>query len=806
MRMPILLPMMAGVANVCCADAAGGLTVAQMLRLEAVGDVVTLPDGRILYEYLPPYEERASFEVDLDDPRPNAHIMIANPAGQTKALFTADTRAGYLIAGVSPSGTRVALHVKTLTGTSAVIVDTRTGTVTPLEYTPYGDFWDRTVTWISDTELLYSVAPLDYLSLTVGTRRSVAAEYARRWQMAFEGHHPTADVLRSRPQFSRPPPVPGQLVRANAVTGSGEVVADGLFLNRQISPSARYVASLRRGDLLETSPSGPEVFVESLFATELQVIDLGRAQGAKVLSVCQRCDVSPNSVHWAPDESLTFFARQFGELWAAGRYFRYDPRTHISVPLTAPDARYVVAGKGDPLPLGGVPLGRGIAVATRDAADHIEWVYVEPAKPVRSLSHGLDGASPEPIAFNKQFFVFLAQGDLWRVDVQEHRRNLTSTLPALTSAISVPRNRALVEYGMKGARAAAFVDLTRGMISPLGLLGPDDSLVGPSPSNPAAVVIRSDKNGVRLSKVPAGPAAIGFAHLNEFLADVRWPERHLVPYRVGSRELNACVLTMDAARARADPIVVYVYPDYDPGQYDCGRGDDQHAGRPTYTTRHGAPDLYYPDYLATLGYTAVVVSTPLDILNTPTEALAGYDQVVEPAIAATVTHGLGDAAHIGLFGVSQGGFSVLKLLTQSDRYAAAIAMFSDADFASDYATIGSTRALVRQILSVGKSMWFTGGVHQARSPPWQDPQWYVRSSPYFSSTRIKTPLLMVQADLDTNFQMSQFDELYTSLYSQRKEVDYVRYWGEGHGVASPANIRDLASRIETWFSDRLKRY
>jgi dienelactone hydrolase len=273
---------------------------------------------------------------------------------------------------------------------------------------------------------------------------------------------------------------------------------------------------------------------------------------------------------------------------------------------------------------------------------------------------------------------------------------------------------------------------------------------------------------------------------------------------VKDRELNACVLTPKGTPSpAARPIVVWVYPDINAAN-TCNAGGPYGSGDgPSYATRLGEPDIYGADYIATLGYTVVIPSTPLDMINSPGEALSGYNDVIEPAVDAAAAQGLGDGNRVGVFGMSYGGLSVLKVITQGHRYLAAVAMNSDADFASDYATFGSTRAmLASQIFSVGKALWFTD-VHQAKTTPWHDPDWFVRSSPYFASERITTPLMLVQADLDTNFQMSQFDEIYTSLYAQRKEVDYVRYWGEGHGVRSPANLRDLDQRVRRWFAERL---
>ena len=49
-----------------------------------------------------------------------------------------------------------------------------------------------------------------------------------------------------------------------------------------------------------------------------------------------------------------------------------------------------------------------------------------------------------------------------------------------------------------------------------------------------------------------------------------------------------------------------------------------------------------------------------------------------------------------------------------------------------------------------------------------------------------------------SFAMEQFDEMYSALLRAGKDARYVRYWGEGHGPSSPANIRDMWTRFDAF--------
>ena len=50
--------------------------------------------------------------------------------------------------------------------------------------------------------------------------------------------------------------------------------------------------------------------------------------------------------------------------------------------------------------------------------------------------------------------------------------------------------------------------------------------------------------------------------------------------------------------------------------------------------------------------------------------------------------------------------------------------------------------------------------------------------------------MIIPGDLDY-VAIQQGEEVFMSLYRQGKRAEFVRYWGEGHVIESPANIRDM---------------
>jgi dipeptidyl aminopeptidase/acylaminoacyl peptidase len=76
---------------------------------------------------------------------------------------------------------------------------------------------------------------------------------------------------------------------------------------------------------------------------------------------------------------------------------------------------------------------------------------------------------------------------------------------------------------------------------------------------------------------------------------------------------------------------------------------------------------------------------------------------------------------------------------------------------------------------------------------------YIRNSPITYADRVTTPLLIVQGDMDY-VPLQQGEEFFTALYRQNKPASFVRYWGEGHIIESPANVADMWAKICAWLA------
>jgi dipeptidyl aminopeptidase/acylaminoacyl peptidase len=147
-----------------------------------------------------------------------------------------------------------------------------------------------------------------------------------------------------------------------------------------------------------------------------------------------------------------------------------------------------------------------------------------------------------------------------------------------------------------------------------------------------------------------------------------------------------------------------------------------------------------------------------------------------------------DPARLGVLGGSYGGYLTTWLVSHSDRFAAAcseraVNNLLTEEWTSDIATVFHTE------LGVGHL---------------DDPAEYLRMSPVTYARDIHTPLLIVHSEDDLRCPISQAEELFVALRLLRREVEFVRFPGEGHELSrsgSPVHRRQRFE-IQLEFFDR----
>ncbi|HLY31075.1 MAG TPA: prolyl oligopeptidase family serine peptidase, partial [Ktedonobacterales bacterium] len=153
------------------------------------------------------------------------------------------------------------------------------------------------------------------------------------------------------------------------------------------------------------------------------------------------------------------------------------------------------------------------------------------------------------------------------------------------------------------------------------------------------------------------------------------------------------------------------------------------------------------------------------------------------AVDAALARGGLDPDRLAVFGASYGGYMTNWIVTQTDRFRAAV-------------TVNSVTSLL-SCFGVGDidNVWAGGDYGW----PWEREAWYRERSPLTHVARITTPIRIIAAENDYRCPISQSEELYVWLKRLgHTPVDFVRLPGASHTVhATPRQaVRAVELEIE----------
>lgn len=198
--------------------------------------------------------------------------------------------------------------------------------------------------------------------------------------------------------------------------------------------------------------------------------------------------------------------------------------------------------------------------------------------------------------------------------------------------------------------------------------------------------------------------------------------------------------------------------------------------------------------LTSNGYAVMQPSVTLET-GYPGEA---WVKGVTSAANKLIEMGIADPDRLGVQGVSYGGYATNLLITQTNRFKAAINISGKVNMVSFYTA--SPRIGVRNIHAPEKSQDRLGATL------WQQPQKYIQQSAIMFADRIKTPLLLISGEQDHNVPAEQSMEMFYALRRLGKEVEWVSYVNGGHGMPTTTadEVKDYHKRIIEWYDSHLK--
>ncbi|MEM7367127.1 MAG: prolyl oligopeptidase family serine peptidase [Bacteroidota bacterium] len=230
------------------------------------------------------------------------------------------------------------------------------------------------------------------------------------------------------------------------------------------------------------------------------------------------------------------------------------------------------------------------------------------------------------------------------------------------------------------------------------------------------------------------------------------------------------------------PMIVYFYE----------RSSD---GIHRYSMPSPSRSIVYPSIYASNGY---VIFIPDIVYKTGQPGLDAYNAVMSGTDHVLQEYTFLDSTRMGLQGHSWGGYQIAHIVTQTNRYAAAMAGAPVSNMTSAY---GGIR------WSTGLSRMFQYEETQSRlgTTLWEDPERYLKNSPLFYVPQIETPVLMMHNDKDGAVPWYQGIEFFVALRRLAKPVWMLVYNGEGHNLRGWANRKDLSIRMMQYFDHFLKK-
>jgi acetyl esterase/lipase len=269
---------------------------------------------------------------------------------------------------------------------------------------------------------------------------------------------------------------------------------------------------------------------------------------------------------------------------------------------------------------------------------------------------------------------------------------------------------------------------------------------------------------------------------NPFQANFGWGRSELLEYKTdkGMRLQGVLYYPAGYEAGKKYPMIVYMYEKLSQNVHRYVAPSDR--------------DYYNKGVFTSLGY---FVFEP-DIVFTPRQPGVSVVQCVVPGVKRVLQTGMIDPKRVGAVGHSWGGFDAAFLAANTQGvFAAAVAGAPLTDLVSMY----------------GDHHWGPGiaetdhietGQERMEVPLWEDLPDYVTNSAIFTVNKMTVPLLLEEGDADGTVFWHQSVEMYNVARRAGKNVVFLVYNGEDHGLRQKKNQTDYQHRILAWFGHYLK--
>ncbi len=374
--------------------------------------------------------------------------------------------------------------------------------------------------------------------------------------------------------------------------------------------------------------------------------------------------------------------------------------------------------------------------------------------------------------------------DIFLIDISTGSfKDLTGVSDISVSQYYWPRQGNSIYWsGEKGTYTPIYRSSTSGgretmVTSPAVNCGAFD--VSVSGSGDRVITVNEDgKSAPELCEL-SGKTLKPITELNAWLKEKRIARQDVVRWKAGDGKEIEGVVTypVDYKEGTGYPLIVIVHG----GPY--GRAVNNLQDRDNQPLASSGYAVFVPNYRGSAGY-GEAFSTEIrgEIMKKEfSDVMSGVDHLIDKGIA--------DPERLGITGGSYGGYMTNWAVTQTDRFRAGVSFYGIFSLIGDMC---NSKFPTFEKDYIGA--WY-----------WESLEPYLKSSPFYYSARINTPVLILHGDDDNNTFLSNSQELYTTMKKMGKTVEFVHYPREEHGFYEPNHLLDAFYRTREWFDRFVKK-
>jgi dipeptidyl aminopeptidase/acylaminoacyl peptidase len=321
-----------------------------------------------------------------------------------------------------------------------------------------------------------------------------------------------------------------------------------------------------------------------------------------------------------------------------------------------------------------------------------------------------------------------------------------------------------------------------------GRAGLVDSLTASRSGELVAALATTSYEPVNVHAGPPGGPLVRLSDTQPALRAIRWGTQERLSYQASDGLGLDGLLILPPRRSRADgpfPLITWVnggplsrYADRfllgprPPGQWLAAAGYAVFLPNPRGGAGHGSD------------FAAAVVRSAGGIVGG-----ADWSDIVS-GIDLLIAEGVADPGRLGIAGASYGGFMAAWAIGQTDRFKAAMMIAG----ISDWGTLLATSELGTMDAALGGSCGWEG----------TGPHPHDQVSPISFASKVRTPVLIVHGENDTNVPAGQAIYFHRALRRFGVEHELVIYPREGHGFVERNHQLDVLRRTRAWFERWLR--